>query len=62
MVSEKAASVKTKADKVVLNRKFAPFVTLLTAIIAFSLSLVALLAVGGSDLQKYDLLTVCPHP
>ncbi|KAG4420483.1 hypothetical protein IFR04_006403 [Cadophora malorum] len=58
MVSEKAASVKTKADKVVLNRKFAPFVTLLTAIIAFSLSLVALLAVGGSDLQKYDLLTL----
>ncbi|PVH80859.1 hypothetical protein DL98DRAFT_626302 [Cadophora sp. DSE1049] len=58
MASEKAASVKSKADKVVLNRKFAPFVTLLTAIIAFSLSLVALLAVGGSDLQKYDLLTL----
>ncbi|KAH7413479.1 actin cortical patch SUR7/pH-response regulator pali [Cadophora sp. MPI-SDFR-AT-0126] len=58
MVSEKAASVKRKADKIVLNRKFAPFVTLLTAIVAFSLSLVALLAVGSSDLQKYDLLTL----
>ncbi|KAG4434050.1 hypothetical protein IFR05_010472 [Cadophora sp. M221] len=58
MVSEKATSVKSRADKVVVNSKFAPFLTFLTAIIAFSLSLVALLAKGGTGLQQYDLLTL----
>ncbi|KAL2066762.1 hypothetical protein VTL71DRAFT_2834 [Oculimacula yallundae] len=58
MVNEKAASVKSKADQVVVNSKFAPILTLVTAIIAFALSLVALLAVGGTGLQQYDLLTL----
>ncbi|KAH9205491.1 actin cortical patch SUR7/pH-response regulator pali [Leptodontidium sp. 2 PMI_412] len=58
MVSEKAASVRSRAGKVVVNTKFAPLVTFLTAIIAFSLSLVALLAKGGTGLQQYDLLTL----
>ncbi|KAH7370915.1 hypothetical protein BKA65DRAFT_562869 [Rhexocercosporidium sp. MPI-PUGE-AT-0058] len=58
MVSEKAASVKSKVDKVVVNSKTAPLLTLVTAIIAFALSLVALLAKGGTGLQQYDLLTL----
>ncbi|KAK0122484.1 hypothetical protein ONS95_010715 [Cadophora gregata] len=58
MASEKIASVKTRTDKVVLNRKFAPCLTLFTAIIAFSLSLVVLLAAGDNNLRRYDLLTL----
>ncbi|KAI9053990.1 hypothetical protein LZ554_002934 [Drepanopeziza brunnea f. sp. 'monogermtubi'] len=58
MYDEKAASTKGKAERFFRNGKFASYLTLLTALVAFCLSLVALLSTGDNkQLKQYSLLT-----
>ncbi|CZT11359.1 uncharacterized protein RAG0_15531 [Rhynchosporium agropyri] len=58
MAHEKADSIRSKADRAIENGTCASLCTLVAASVAFSLSLVAILAVGGNGLQQYDLLTL----
>ncbi|KAJ5033008.1 uncharacterized protein L3040_009593 [Drepanopeziza brunnea f. sp. 'multigermtubi'] len=59
MYDEKAPSTKGKAERFFRNGKFASCLTLLAALVAFCLSLVAILSTGDNkQLRQYSLLTL----